>query len=262
MRHSLSRLLKGLALSAIVATAACGGSNDTENRPVTTTTDKGRTTSPTAAEAESRDHALVRVIHAIPAGATVDLYADDNAEFRGLAYKTITPYKEVDGGRHIFRLRPAGMNTAEPLAENREGLRDGEYYTVVVLPGDGKEPALIRVVDDDVELPDGDKARVRVVHASRDAREIDVFVHGREDALFDGVDFQTVSAYHDIDPIATTLEVRADDATSPMLTVPNVTFEAGKSYTVVIVGQLRSAPKLEAFIVEDQVGMARAEPVK
>ena len=61
----------------IVFVAAC--SQDSErNAPVTTTTPAGQSSAPSAAVAEKRDTALVRVVHAIPAGASVDVYADDN----------------------------------------------------------------------------------------------------------------------------------------------------------------------------------------
>ena len=39
--------------------------------------------------------ALLRVVHAIPADSTVDVFADDNKVFDSLAYKTVTPYREI-----------------------------------------------------------------------------------------------------------------------------------------------------------------------
>lgn len=237
----------------LLALSGCGGSG-TENQPVTTTTPAGQSTAPTAAAARERDHALVRMIHTVPAGAAVDLFADDVVVFRGIDYKTTTPYQELEGARHRFRLRPAGMSTAAALAENSEGLSNGTHYTIVALPGQDDAPAALRVIDDDVQRPDTGQARLRIIHASRDARQVDVFAQGHATALFPGLAFQTVTDYQPVAPASTILEVRADGARDAMLVLPAVRFEAGKSYTIVLVGQLRSAPKLEALVIEDQVG--------
>ncbi|HXG89328.1 MAG TPA: DUF4397 domain-containing protein [Vicinamibacterales bacterium] len=223
----------------------------TRNAPVTTTSAAGQSTAPTAAAAEARDTALIRVVHAIPAGSTVDVFAEDNRVFDNLAFKTITPYRELDGKRTTFRLRPAGMNQADALATNTEGLDGGEHYTMFAVPGDG-DAAFLRVVKDNHSLPGTGKARVRVVHASGDAGEVDVYVVGRTDKLFEGVDFQSVTDYQEIDPVSGSLEVRPEGEANAMLTVPNVRLEAGKTYTVVVIGRVKTAPKLEALVIADQ----------
>lgn len=247
------------ALAAILlvgfTAAACRDSN--EDAPVTTTTPAGSSTAPSSEAAERMDHALVRMVHAIPAGATIDLSADDDRIFEGIAYRDVTPYKEVDGQRYNFSLRPAGMLRSDPLASNREGLDDGEYYTVFAVPGDD-EAAMLRIVEDDFSRPSEGKARVRVVNASRDLGELEVRASGRDDELFDGVDFQTVSDYDEVDPWSGTLDVRAQGESESLATVTDVSFQAGKVYTVVVVGRLRGAPKLEAFVIEDQMGTQTA----
>ena len=149
------------------------------------------------------------------------------------------------------------MNQADPLASNTEGLNDGNHYTVFAVPGDG-EVASLRVVADTHSLPSAGKARVRVVHASGDAGELDVYAVGRTNVLFDGVDFQSVTDYDEMDPLSGSLELRPEAESNVMLTVPNVRLDAGKTYTIVIVGRVRTAPKLEAFVIEDQAMAAPA----
>jgi hypothetical protein len=267
----------------IVFLAAC--SQDSErNAPVTTTTPAGQSSAPSAEAAEERDTALVRVVHAIPAGSSVDVYADDNRVFDKLGFKDVTPYKELDGQRYAFNLYPAGAAVAagatgsdrpdatrgtadrtpaprgtsgsaqRALASNSEGLDDGNYYTVFALPGEDGDAALLRVVEDRHERPDADRARVRVVNAAAETDEVDIFAQGQSDALIGGIDFQTVSDYDEVNPFNGALEVRAGDDDAPISTLPNIRLEAGKSYTVVVVGNRRRAPKLEAFVIEDVVG--------
>jgi hypothetical protein len=79
-----------------------------------------------------------------------------------------------------------------------------------------------------------------------------VYAVGRTNVLFDGVDFQSVTNYDEMDPLSGSLELRPEGESNVMLTIPNVRLDAGKTYTIVIVGRVRTAPKLEAFVIEDQ----------
>jgi hypothetical protein len=129
------------ALMSLLLVAACSGEAN-QNQPVTTTTNTGTSNAPPAAEVKQRGNALVRVINAVPGGPSVDVFATDAKVFSGIAYRTTSPYKEVSGELHTFRIRLAGQDTAQPLAENSEGLSDGKHYTVVAWAGDDGKPAL------------------------------------------------------------------------------------------------------------------------
>lgn len=245
------------ALVTIVglATAGCDRT-ETSTAPITTTSPAGESTAPAPATIESRDEALVRVVHAVPAGAPVDVYAGDLAVFEHLVYKAVTSYRVLEGKRYAFAVRPAGMPTAKPLSSNTEGLRDGNYYTAFVLPGTG-HGAHLRVVDDLLTSPGTGKAKVRVVHGSADAGELDLYATGAKEALFDGIDFQSVTAYREIEPVNGQLEIRVEGQATAVFSVANAHIEAGRFYTVVIVGNVRSTPKIEAFIIADAPTPAR-----
>ena len=55
------------------------------------------------------------------------------------------------------------------------------------------------MVDDLLTAPAADRAKLRVVHGSIDAGEIDLVVPGAATALFDGVDFQSVTGYEELE---------------------------------------------------------------
>ena len=175
-----------LTLAALLIAAACS-SESNQNQPVTTTTNTGTSNAPPAAEVKQRGNALVRVVHAVPGGPSVDVFADNNKEFTGVAYKTTTPYKEVSAERHTFRIRPAGQNTAQPIAETSEGLSDGKHYTVVAMAGSDGKPTL-KVFNDDLAPPSSGKAKVRVLHASPDAGEVDVYLKEGNKKVIGGID--------------------------------------------------------------------------
>jgi hypothetical protein len=231
-----------------IATIATGCDRaDTSAAPVTTTSPAGSSTAPSSAAAKARDHALVRVIDAVPSGSNFDLFAGDLILFDGLGFKSVSAYRALDGQRYAFALRPAGMPNAQPLSSNTENLKDGGYYTAFAIPEDGHGPRL-RIVEDDLNVPAAGKARLRVVHAGIGAGAVDLRATGGADPLFDTVDYQAVTGYKDVSTMNGAIQISIKGQSGPAATLSNAHLEAGRYYTLVIVG---SAPKLEAFLIED-----------
>jgi uncharacterized protein DUF4397 len=241
---------------ALLFTAACATESE-RTEPVTTTTDKGTSSAPSAKEAEKRDKALVRVVQALPDFERVDAFVGDNKEFSNVTYKSVTPYKEVPDSQEQFAIKPAGQDSAGPLAQNREGLRGGDHYTAIAMPATDGKPTL-RVVGDNLKPPPSGKASVRIIQGSPEAGEVNVFLKDKANATFDGVNPQTVTFYKEVDPMTTTLEVRPQGKTDILLTVPNVTLEAGHLYTFVIVG--KGKEKFEAIKIDDRLAGAAGSP--
>jgi hypothetical protein len=246
-----------IAMALLLAVACTTESERTE--PVTTTTDKGTSSAPPAKEAEKRDRALVRVVNALPGFATVDAFVGNNKEFSNVTYKTVTPYKEMPDIHEQFAIKPAGQDSAQPLAENREGLSGGDHYTAIAMPATDGKPTL-RVVGDSLTPPPSGKASLRIIQASPDAGEVNVFVKGKANTTFEGVNPQTVTFYKEVDPMTGTLEVWPQGKTVALLTVPNVTLQAGHIYTYVITGKVNGAPKLEAIKIDDRLVGATVTP--
>ena len=223
---------------------------ETRNAPVTTSTPAGSSTAPSSAAASGRDEALVRVVHAIPFGSAMDLYAGDLLAFDAVGFKSVTSYRALDGKRYAFALRPAGMTNAKPLATNTEGLEDGHFYSVFALPGEGRN-AMLRVVSDPMDRPAEGKARLRIVHAGDGVETIEIRSSGAIEPLIAGVKFRDVTGYQDVNAFNGALDVRSADKT--VLILPTAHLEAGRFYTMVIVGNVAGSPPLEAFIIEDQL---------
>jgi len=256
--HQVKKLsMVGLALAGLLLAIACS-TESKQNQPVTTTTGKGTSTTAPSDQAEKRDHALVRLIHAIPKGPALDVFADDQKAFDHVTYKEVTAYKELpDKLRLNFAIRSAGNDKSQPLAENNEMISSGKHYTIVALP-DSKGQASLKIVNDDLTPPHSDKAKLRVIHASPDAGKVEVYGRERKEAFFEAVNFQSEAGYKEVDPIMTTLEVRPEGKNNVLLAIPNTTLEAGRIYTIVIAGKTKGGPKLEAITIEDQLGSPSA----
>ena len=242
---TLRGLYTGLLAGGVFLAGACKDTRDTG--AVSTRTAEDTSKAPAADMAATRDVALVRVINAIPAGGPVTILAGDSTAFSGVDYKTATPFREIRDDQLKFKLGSAD----KPLAENRENLSGGGHYTIVAMPdAGGADKRNLRVLEDDLQPVAPEKARVRVINAVPGDLEVSVFVRGREDALFDGVNFKSEAGWDQIDPVAGTLEVRPQGKKNVLASLPNVTLEGGKSYTFVVAG----TPAKPAIIkVEDDV---------
>ena len=259
--------LKGLAPALLIlAAAACAGTGSEGNVAVTTKTEAGTTSAPPAGEVAARKNALVRFVHAVPGLASVDLFAGDSKAFDGAFYRTVTAYAELPSASTVYRLRLAGQETGEPLAEENESFGAGRHHTVVfVAPpagpglfskgGDGE----LRFLADEFEAPAAGRAKVRVFNASPDLDEVELYASGRAEPLVKGAKFGAATAYAEVEPAAAGLEVRRAGENITTLNVPGQSVEAGGLYTVFITGGTKGAAKLEAFVVEDQFGPAPAK---
>jgi hypothetical protein len=242
-----------LTLLALAALAGSACRADPPENPVRTTTASGLWTAPSAKQAADRDRALARVVSAIPGASRLDLFVDGVKLAEGIEYRTVTQFVEVPSGRQALRLRPAGMDTADPLAEENHNFRAGQHYTVVIMPGeDGGRAARVRTFTDAMAIPDEGRATVRVIHAAADAGRVDVHVQERQEPLARGLDVQDATDFVALAPPAT-LELRPADRTETMLRVADLRLSAGGMYTVVVIGRTRTAPPLETLLFEDRL---------
>jgi hypothetical protein len=233
-----------LASGAILLAAACNTNRDTG--AVTSKTSQGTTNAPASETLEKSDLALVRVINAIPGDAAV-IFAGDSTAFSGVGYKTATGFQKIPDDRFNFKLG----SRDKPLAENRENLAGGGHYTIVAMPDQGgADKRNLRVLNDDLKPVPTDKARVRVINAVPSDLEISVYLRGRADPLFDGINFKSEAGWNEIDPVAGTLEIRPEGKKNVLASLPNVKLEGGKSYTFVVAGK---AAKPDLIKVEDDV---------
>jgi hypothetical protein len=219
-----------LAGGAVLLATACNTSRDTG--AVSSRTSEGTTNAPASDVAEQRDVALVRVVNAVPAGA-VTIFAGDSTAFSAVGYKNATEFREIPDDRFNFKLG----SKDNPLAENRENLTGGGHYTIIAMPDEGgADKRNLRVLDDDLKPVTAEKARVRVVNAIPGDLEISAYVRGRQEPLFDGINFKSEAGWNEFDPVAGTLEIRPEGKKNVLASLPGVKLEGGKSYTFVVAG--------------------------
>ena len=243
------------ALAALALVAVIAGCEKQEARD----RDEGVVASDSSREGSSQ----VRLVNVVPSDAAVDVYADDSAVFTGVAYKAVTPYQNLKDNLVTLELRPTGAapgDTTEPLAQNREMLANGDRYTVVVLPAEGDGKPTLRVLEEPTDPGEAGKARIRFVNAAPGVETFDVYVPGSTDPFFDDVDFRTEAGFKDMNAGAGEIVVRADDDGPVLITLPERSFEAGKTYTFVVTRKNADSKDLEVITIEDDFPAATTVP--
>lgn len=247
--HRLGWTAGAAGLTAILLSGACSQAPPSSNtRPA-----GDEAAAPPTTERGSHT-ALVRMVHAIPSEASVEVLAGDQVTFPEVAYRAVTEYREVPAQPTTFLLRPAGPDAAAPLAETTEALAAGKHYTLVAMPGDEHRAAVLSMIGDELAPPDEGKAKLRVVNASPLASEIDVRLGGGEKALVSANPGAPASGYSDIAPVNGPLDVRRADRV--LVRVPKARLEAGRLYTLFVMQSSSVQPgRLEAWVIDESMAL-------
>jgi hypothetical protein len=244
MQNDFKRASAVAALALITVLAGCDRKQADTNETV-------------ASDSSREGSSMVRVVHADPNVASVDIVADESPAFTGVAFRTVTPYKGVKDNLVQFEVIEAGTplsDSTKPLAENREMLSDGDRYTIVVLPPEGNDTtnrARLRVLEEPTDPGDATKARLRVVNAAKGIETVDVYTPGTTDPFFDDVDFGTEAGFKDFNAGSSRIVIRRDDNGPVLFTVPERNWEAGRTYTIVLTNKSTSSNQVDALVIED-----------
>jgi hypothetical protein len=238
----------GVFTSAIAAAALFTACRDAQtDKDVTTRTSGGdAAVSMSGDSADKRGIALVRVVNAVPGQTRLVVRADRDHQLTAAEFKKVTEYQPIDRNWVTFEIGTSGDSAFTPLATNREMLTDGHRYTIVVMRDSAKNYET-RVLRDEIS-DDTTAARLRVVHAARGVDEVNLVQRGA-DTLIDGVNFASEGGFKTLNPWTGTLEIRSESGNRLLLSIPNVSLQAGRSYTIVLTKN--AAGKLESFRFDD-----------
>ena len=197
----------------------------------------------------TQENAQIRVVHASPDAPDVDICANGTAAFSDLAFPGATRYASVEEGTFQIRVFAAGTGCdgGGVIEATLSFPADSQTTVVAVNTLDSIEPL---VLEDDNTSPAMGMAKVRFVHASPDAPTVDITLSDGT-TLFNDVGFMEVGDYIEAAAGTLDLEVRDETGTAVVLTLQDVTLEAGTVYTVYAIGLLTGEPALDALITVD-----------
>ena len=189
------------------------------------------------AQDRTQEGASLRFIHASPDAPAVDVIIDGASVAQNIVYGTATDYFPLPSGDHQVQIVPTGCGASSAVIDEQVSLDGGGAYIFAAtgLLKDIKAKTYQVDLDD---LDDG-KARVRLIHLSPDAGNVDLYVAGG-DKWFDNVDFPNASDYKEVDAATYDLEVRAHDSDTVAVALSGFEAKAGRAFDLVVIGQVGS----------------------
>lgn len=201
-----------------------------------------------AGPARAAGDGYVRLAHLSPDTPAVDVYLKPPSGsvrvFPGVAYGAMSQYLRLPAGNYLVAMRKAGAAASSaPVLTTSVAVQAGDAYTVA---GVGRFADLgLRVLTDDLSLPDAGKSKVRVIQASVRAPVLNVAgKNGR--TIADGVRFATTTGYHEVDPGRWSVRVQPTGG-GRTSTLP-CTLGAGSVYSLVVLDDSDGGLKPELHI--------------
>jgi hypothetical protein len=178
--------------------------------------------------------ARIRIIHASPDAPNVDVLVDDTIVLSDVAFKQFNQdYLAVEAGSRNIKVNAAGTQTS--VIDITPVLSPGTDYTALAV-GFLAEIEPLLLTDDNTQPPAG-KAKVRLIHASPDAPNVDVLVD--DGVVLTNVPFKGFSEFLEVDAGERNFKVNATGTKTSVIDV-TPSLEDGGVYLVIAVNQLDS----------------------
>lgn len=172
--------------------------------------------------------ARVQVVHASPDAPGVDILVDnDKVNSSALVFPNNTAYLNVEAGTRNIKVNAAGTSTSVINAD--VPFTADKNYSIFAINRLASIEAL--ALEDDLTAPASGKAHVRFVHLSPDAPAVDVTTNTGA-IVFGNRSFKSATAFTPLDAGTVNLQVRVAGTSTVALSLPAITLEAGKIYTI------------------------------
>jgi hypothetical protein len=222
-----------LTLLATLAVSACNNDDDV-TAPATT--------------------AELRVVHASPDAPNVDVLVDNTAALTNVAYKAASTYLQVPSGSRNLKVRATGTTTV--VIDQTATLNQGSAYTVIAT---GRVASIAPLVlTDDQTSPAAGNVRLRLVHASPAAGNVDIYVNAPTADIttatptLANVAFRVASNYLEVPAGTYRVRITPAGTKTVAIDVNNVALTAGQVRTAVAVDAPGGGAPLSAILLADK----------
>ena len=242
MRYALA-----VAVGALLAgMCACERKTTSASQTVT---NRDKSEAPPGVAVAREDRALIRFINADPTGKPRELWVTNARVFSNVPYKSITPYVEVP--TKVLQVRIREAEGPEDLITAREELFAGRHYTLVAIPRNDGTSILLKI-SDGLNQPKPGQAKVRLINATQDVDNLDLYRAGSQRKIEKEVDADAATKFTEVDPGI--FEIRP--AKQPVaLRLTKLRAEADRFYTFVVVGRTGD---LDVVRIEDRLNAESA----
>lgn len=177
------------------------------------------------------DVSYVRVFHASPNGPSVDIYVNGGLAFKNLQFKDFTEYVQLPMGEYKIEVFSAGQKETPILTQNIR-LPEKEVVTIAAV-GNFEDLQLIPYIEGNADDLFENESRVRIIHLSPGAPNVDVLIDGN--LAFTDIGFMDATDYVQLLSDSYNLTVNLADTKDTVLTL-NTDLKSQKVYTIYVVG--------------------------
>lgn len=196
----------------------------------------------------------LRVVHASPDAPNVDVLVDNTAALTNVGYKAASPYLEVPSGSRNLKVRASGTTTV--VIDQTATLNQGSAYTVIAT---GRVASIAPLVlTDDLTSPAAGNIRLRLVHASPSAGNVDIYVTAPTADIttatptLANVAFRVASNYLEVPAGTYRVRITPAGTKTVAIDVNNVALTAGQVRTAVAVDAPGGGAPFGAILLADR----------
>jgi hypothetical protein len=179
--------------------------------------------------------AQARFIHASPDAPAIDVIADGRAVVTNLAFPNATPYVPVAAGGTCVFVTPTGAQdkVIQPISLD---FQSASRQTIVALGLATGTPALsLAVFSDETTPPAADMAKIRVIHASPDAGNVDI--RSGDNVLISNLEFGRASDFVEVAAGTLAIRVNKTGTTDTVLGPIDLTVSGGQIINLIVRGR-------------------------
>lgn len=187
----------------------------------------------------NENYSLVRGLHAVVGGDTVDIYLNGNPFFYNIKFTDFTPYVYVPEGKYTVEVFPRDQKE-NPIVTGTIEVSPGELITIAIT-GESDKTIEILQIKEEMETPTGNKSRARFIHLIPNGRPVDILLD--KEMVLEDVEYKEVTPYTDVDPKTYQVDVLLNE-NGQLIRQIRVTINPGRVYSFYALG---NKPNFQIF---------------
>lgn len=140
-------------------------------------------------------YSLVRILHAIPEGESIDIFLNGVPFFNDLSFTNFSPYVYVPEGDYRITVYVTNMKE-NPIIDQDISVSVNDILTIALILDEDKAELLF--IEEDTEIASGQNAKVRAIHLAPVSPTVNILADG--EVLFSNVSYKDITEYKEVEP--------------------------------------------------------------
>lgn len=185
-----------------------------------------------------KEYSLVRFLHAVPNGDSVDIFVNGNSFYNELDFTEFTPYVYMPKGTYTIEVFSEDI-TDNSLVKQIINIKPEELVTVAIIVNNGKVELL--TINEDMEIASGRDSKARFVHLVPNGRDVNIILDDK--VIAKDLKYTNVTPYEILPPEEYEVDIEAVDSKQIIRSI-KVKINPNRIYTFYAIGE---APNFEVL---------------